>query len=123
MVLLVDDDNDVRAAAAGMLRYAGHDVIEAGSGREALDCLGRESDRIDLMIVDFVMPGMNGVEVARLGRLSRPGLPILFVTGFANTAELAGQTSSDLILRKPFRTTELVAKIGEALRSAPAGFG
>ena len=113
----------MRTATAGMLRYAGYDVIEAASGREALDRLGREGDRIDLMIVDFVMPGMNGVEVARLGRLSRPGLPILFVTGFANTAELAVQTSSDLILRKPFRTTELVAKIGEALRSAPAGFG
>jgi CheY-like chemotaxis protein len=123
MILLVDDDNDVRAAAAGMLRYAGHDLIEAGSGREALDRLGREGDRIDLMIVDFVMPGMNGIEVARLGRLSRPGLPILFVTGFANTAALAVQTNSDLILRKPFRTTELVAKIGEALRRAPAGFG
>jgi signal transduction histidine kinase/CheY-like chemotaxis protein len=123
MVLLVDDDNDVRAAAAGMLRYAGHDVIEAANGPEALDCLGREGDRIDLMIVDFVMPGMNGIEVARLARLSRPGLPILFVTGFANTAALAAQTNSDLILPKPFRTTELVAKIEEALRSVPAGFG
>ena len=118
MVLLVDDDNDVRAAAAGMLRYAGHDVIEAANGREALDCLGREGDRIDLMIVDFVMPGMNGIEVARLARLSRPGLPILFVTGFANTAALAAQTNSDLILSKPFRTTELVAKIEEALLGA-----
>jgi len=123
MVLLVDDDNDVRAAAAGMLRYAGHDVIEAANGREALDCLGREGDRIDLMIVDFVMPGMNGIEVARRVRLSRPGLPILFVTGFANTAALAAQTNSDLILPKPFRTTELVAKIEEALRSVPAGVG
>jgi DNA-binding response OmpR family regulator len=47
-------------------------------------------------------------------------LPILFVTGFANTAALAAQTNSELILRKPFRTTELVAKIGEALRSPPA---
>jgi CheY-like chemotaxis protein len=120
MVLLVDDDNDVRAAAAGMLRYAGHDVIEAANGREALDFLGREGDRIDLMIVDFVMPRMNGVEVARRARLSRPGLPILFVTGFANTAALAAQTNSELILRKPFRTTELVAKIGEAFRSVPA---
>ena len=64
MVLLVDDDVDVRAVTAGMLRYAGHDVIEAASGREALDWLGREGDRIDLMIVDFVMPGMNGIEVA-----------------------------------------------------------
>jgi CheY-like chemotaxis protein len=123
MVLLVDDDNDVRAAAAGMLRYAGHDVIEAANGREALDCLGQEGDRIELMIVDFVMPGMNGIEVARRARLSRPRLPILFVTGFANTAALAAQTNSDLILLKPFRTTELVAKIAEALRSVPTGLG
>ena len=122
MVLLVDDDNDVRAAAAGMLRYTGHDVIEAANGREALDLLGREGDRIDLMIVDFVMPRMNGIEVARRARLSRPGLPILFVTGFANTAALAAQTNSELILRKPFRTTELVAKIGEAFRSVPAAY-
>ena len=61
---------------------------------------------------------MNGVEVARLRRLSRPGLPILFVTGFADTAVLAAQTNSELILRKPF-TTELVAKIGAVLRIAP----
>jgi DNA-binding response OmpR family regulator len=82
-----------------------------------------KGDRIDLMIVDFVMPGMNGIEVARRVRLSQPGLPILVVTGFANTAALAAQTNSDLILSKPFRTTELVAKIEEALRSVPAGFG
>jgi PAS domain S-box-containing protein len=123
MVLLVDDDKDVRAAMAGMLRYAGHDVIEAQNGQEALDRLGRDGDRIDLLIVDFVMPGMNGIEVARRGRLSRPGLPILFVTGFANAAALVAKTNLDLILRKPFRTTELVAKIEEALWRAPAGFG
>ena len=115
-VLLVDDDSEVRAATAEMLRYVGHDVIEAAGGREALDRLDRERDGVDLMIVDYVMPGMNGLEVARLGRLRRPGLHILFVTGFADTAVLAAETTSDHILRKPFTVADLVAKIGAVLR-------
>jgi PAS domain S-box-containing protein len=116
VVLLVDDDAEVRAATAEMLRYVGHDVVEAGSGREALDRLDQHGDRIDLMIVDYVMPGMNGVEIARLGRLKRPRLPILFITGFADTAVLAAEANSHHILRKPFYTTDLVAKIEGALR-------
>ena len=118
VVLLVDDDAEVRAATAEMLRYVGHDVVEAGSGREALDRLDQHGDRIDLMIVDYVMPGMNGVEIARLGRLKRPRLPILFITGFADTAVLAAEANSHHILRKPFYTTDLVAKIEGALRIA-----
>jgi DNA-binding response OmpR family regulator len=70
------------------------------------------------MIVDYVMPGMNGVAIARLGRLKRPGLPILFVTGFADTAVLAAEASSHHILRKPFYTADLVAKIEGVLRIA-----
>ena len=122
VVLVVDDDAEVRAATAEMLRYAGHDVVEAEGGREALDCLDREGDRIDLMIVDYVMPGMNGVETTRLGRLRRPRLPIMFMTGFADTAVLAAETSADLILQKPFYTADLVAKIEGALGSASKRF-
>jgi DNA-binding response OmpR family regulator len=61
---------------------------------------------------------MNGLEVARLGRLRRPGLPILFVTGFADTAALATETTSDHILRKPFTVADLVANIDAVLRIA-----
>jgi CheY-like chemotaxis protein len=118
VVLLVDDDAEVRAATAEMLRYVGHDVVEAGGGREALDRLDQHGDRIDLMIVDYVMPGMNAVEIARLGRLKRPRLPILFVTGFADTAALTAEVNSHHILRKPFYTADLVAKIEGALRIA-----
>jgi len=122
VVLVVDDDAEVRAATAEMLRYAGHEVVEAEGGREALDCLDREGDRIDLMIVDYVMPGMNGVETRRLGRLRRPRLPIMFMTGFADTAVLAAEASADLILQKPFYTADLVAKIEEVLGSASKRF-
>jgi PAS domain S-box-containing protein len=118
VVLLVDDDSEVRAATAEMLRYAGHDVVEAGSGSKALNRLDQEGDPIDLMIVDYVMPGMNGVEVARLGRLRRPNLPILFITGFADTAALAAEADSDHILQKPFYTADLVAKIAGVFRIA-----
>jgi nitrogen-specific signal transduction histidine kinase/CheY-like chemotaxis protein len=118
VILVVDDDSDVRAAAAEMLRYAGHDVVEAASGREALECLDREDARIDLMIVDFVMPEMNGVETARLARLERPGLPVMFMSGFANSAVLAAQTDADYVLQKPFRPSDVAVKVERVLRSA-----
>jgi CheY-like chemotaxis protein len=123
VVLLVDDDAEVRAATAEMLRYVGHDVVEAGSGREALDRLDQDGDRIELMIVDYVMPGMNGVEIARLGRLKRPRLPIMFMTGFADTGVLAAETSADHILQKPFYTADSVAKIEGTFRTAFKHFG
>jgi len=123
VILLVDDDSDVRATTAEMLRYGGHDVLEAAGGREALDRLGREADRVDLMIVDYVMPDMNGLDVARLARLRRPGLPTLFVTGFADTTALAAEATADHILRKPFTVAELVMKIDAVLRIASTRLG
>jgi PAS domain S-box-containing protein len=118
VVLVVDDDSDARAGAAEMLQYAGHDVVEAGSGREALDYLDREDDRIDLMLVDYVMPGLNGIETARLARLRRPGLPIMLMTGFADSAIFAAQATAEHVLQKPFRPSDLAVKVEGALRRA-----
>jgi DNA-binding response OmpR family regulator len=64
------------------------------------------------------MPDIDGVEVARLGRLKRPHLPILFITGFADTAVLAAEANSHHILQKPFYIADLVAKFEAALRMA-----
>ncbi|HWD57872.1 MAG TPA: PAS domain S-box protein [Stellaceae bacterium] len=113
-ILLVDDDDDVRAVAAAMLREAGHTVIEAGSGGAALERLDREAARIDLLIADLAMPGMNGFELARAARQERPDLPILFVTGFADMAK-AGDSAQETVLQKPFRAEELNAKVAEVL--------
>jgi signal transduction histidine kinase len=116
-VLLVDDDNAVREVTRAMLHDLGYLVLEAGSGGAALDLLDR-TPRLDLMIVDFAMPGMNGGEVARLARMRRANLPVLFITGFAERATIEG-IDEPQILRKPFMEDEL----GERVRTALAGAG
>ncbi|MEA3022306.1 MAG: hypothetical protein QOK01_1158, partial [Alphaproteobacteria bacterium] len=108
-ILLVDDDNAVREVTRAMLHELGYAVLEAGSGGAALDVFAREP-KIDLMIVDFAMPGMNGAEVARQAQAKRPSLPILFVTGFSDRSGLAGVDEA-YVLAKPFVYDELASKV------------
>jgi len=115
-VLVVDDDSAVREVTAGLLHDLGYDVIEAGSGGAALDMLDRNAE-IDLLLIDFAMPGMNGAEVAREVRTRRPKLPVVFVTGYADTEALAA-AGHDSILRKPFVEKDLAAKLQSVLRPA-----
>lgn len=115
VILLVDDDADVRTVAAAMLRDFGHEVIEVDTGAAALERLEREGDRIELVIADFAMPGLNGADVARNARQNRPDLPILFITGVAEMVALAMNVAPDEILQKPFRGPELRSKVARAL--------
>jgi signal transduction histidine kinase len=117
-VLLVDDDNAVREVTRAMLHDLGYLVLEAGSGGAALDMLDR-TPRLDLMIVDFAMPGMNGGEVARLARVRRANLPVLFITGFAERSTIEG-IDEPQILRKPFMEEELAEQVRVALSGAAA---
>jgi signal transduction histidine kinase/ActR/RegA family two-component response regulator len=112
-ILLVDDDNAVREVTRTKLHELGYCVLEAGSGGAALDLLDRET-HIDLIMVDFAMPGMNGADVARQARTRRPTLPVLFVTGFADRSALAGITETHII-NKPFVDDELARKVRLAL--------
>ena len=112
-VLLVDDDNAVREVTASILHDLGYGVVEAGSGGAALELLDRETE-IDLLLVDFAMPGMNGAEVAREVLARRPGLPILFVTGYADLEALATAGGSGIV-RKPFVQEDLAAKLRSVL--------
>ena len=118
LILLVDDDSDVREVAAAMLDEAGYEVVEAGSGTAALECLDREGARVGLMIADIAMPGMSGVELAHTVKLRRPDLPILFITGFVGTALPIEEAGPDQLLRKPFRAAELAAKVATLLERA-----
>ncbi|HEX8233567.1 MAG TPA: response regulator [Caulobacteraceae bacterium] len=110
VILVVDDDSAVREITCGLLQDLGHRVIEAGSGGAALEALDRADGAVDLVVLDFAMPGMNGAEVAREVRKRRPDLPILFVTGYADTAVLS-EAPEDEIVQKPFRGDELAAKV------------
>jgi len=112
-ILVVDDDNQVREVTRAMLHELGHRVLEAGSGGAALEILQREHG-IDMLMIDFAMPGMNGAELARQVRVKQPTLPILFATGFADRVALADIDESRII-GKPFVEDELAEKIALAL--------
>src|SRR5262249_33027624 len=78
-LMLVDDDPDVRTATAAMLRDLGCTVIEVGGGAAAVEVIERDESGIDIAMLDFAMPGMNGAEAAQRIRRKRPTLPILLV--------------------------------------------
>ena len=109
-ILLVDDDADVREITAAILAERGYEVVEAGSGGSALDLLEREGAGIDLMLMDYAMPGMNGSEVAREVHARRPALPVLFLTGYADFAAFK-EIGEDHIVSKPFRDDDLLVKV------------
>ncbi|CAN5161064.1 ATP-binding protein [soil metagenome] len=113
VVMVVDDDDAVREVTAGFLSDLGYRVIEAGSGGAALD-LVEQHDRIDAMVLDFAMPGMNGADLARELRSRRPRTPILFATGYADTDAL-GEIDADHIVHKPFSQAELARKVSLSL--------
>ena len=105
--LLVEDEDLVRMSTADMLADLGFAVLEAASAEEALVAIN-EGVHFDLLITDHLMAGMTGVDLARLVRQQRPGLPVLLVSGFA---ESGGVEPSLPRLIKPFRQVELAAKL------------
>jgi CheY-like chemotaxis protein len=113
-ILVIDDDSDVRAFLADSLEGLGHAVVAAEGGEEGLSLLAEKAP--DLALIDYAMPGMNGAEVARAARRARPDLPIVFVTGFAETDQLVGALGPDVtVLRKPFTLAQLTAAVAENL--------
>jgi signal transduction histidine kinase/CheY-like chemotaxis protein len=116
VILLVDDDSAVREVTASILRDLGHVVIEVGSGGGALDLLDRNA-QIELVILDFAMPGMNGMEVARQVRAKVPSCPVVFVTGYADTSALEDIDETQIV-RKPFIDNELADKVQIALANS-----
>ncbi|MDA8523413.1 response regulator [Acidovorax sp. NCPPB 4044] len=116
-VLLVDDEPGVRTTVAEALREQGYRVLEAVDGPEALETL-RAGGPLDLLLTDVGLPGgMNGRQVADAGRALRPGLPVLFITGYAEQAVI-GDRDLDPgmgVLTKPFDLDVLAARVASAL--------
>jgi len=115
IVLVVDDDDDVREVICAMLVCCGYGAIEAENGAAAIKILDSGA-RVDLMLVDIAMPGSNGIETARRARQRRPNLPVLFSSGAPNAARLGGDDiDPDSLICKPYRLEELLRKANACL--------
>jgi len=123
-VLVVDDEMIVRQMIAEILKASGYPVLEAGSGQAAVEQLWRHRDRIGLVILDLIMPGMDGVETFEQIREMAPGLPVVLTTGYARSDQcrrLMRRGPVELI-KKPFKSSELVELVAAVL-GRPAGKG
>lgn len=116
-ILLVEDDQGVRAVAAEMLRSQGYAVIEARSGADALRLLGESPPPIHLLLTDMVMPGMNGRALVEAVLRDRPGMRVLLMSGYAEEASGSPQSPPRNLplLQKPFTVNSLAAKVREVL--------
>jgi len=121
-ILLVEDDHLVREYARSQLLGLGYNVVCAEDGKRALDIL-RSDARCDLLFTDVVMPGgLSGRQLADQARLLRPGLKVLYTSGYTENAIVHhGRLDAGvLLLNKPYRRVELAEKVWQAL-SEPTG--
>jgi CheY-like chemotaxis protein len=113
-ILLVDDNSDVRDFIADCLHGLGHSVVSAEDGEEGLKAL--ETTQPDLVLLDYAMPAMHGADVARAIRKTHPDLPIVFVTGYAESEQMDSAVGAEVaVLRKPFSMAELAAVLEDKL--------
>ena len=104
-ILVVDDDPDILDYASGVLEEYGYAVLTAADGATALVLL-HDHPEIDLLFTDIVMPGLHGAEVARRACQQRPGLKVLFTSGYAADVVPAGR-----LLKKPYRPHQLTQEV------------
>jgi len=116
-IILAEDDDAVRAIARTTLERAGYRVLAASDGLRALALLDEHPEAIDLLLTDVIMPNMNGRELAERMSALRPGLPVLFVSGYTDNV-LADQgipQSETALLDKPFTPASLTAAVAAIL--------
>jgi PAS domain S-box-containing protein len=118
-ILLVDDHEAVRLTTAAMLRDLGHQVTEMTDGAEAIAFLRTSRGGWDLLVTDYAMPHVSGVEVIRKARESAPGLPAIVITGYADATSIGRRPDDVLVLPKPFTPEQMNKAIRQALTPAP----
>ena len=116
-VLVVDDDEAVRELLVTVLEELGYVVLQAADGPGALALLAGE-DRVDLLIADLGLPGLGGRQVAQAARAERPGLSVLFITGYAEDAPQATTEAGTALIGKPFGLEVVAARVREMLDRA-----
>ncbi|HKP97992.1 MAG TPA: AAA family ATPase [Fibrobacteria bacterium] len=115
-ILLVEDEESVRKFTAQALESQGYRVLAFARGREALQWLENPSLEVQLAISDIVMPDMGGKELAERIRKSRPKLPILFISGYADQPESFDPLRGESLLQKPFGLSEILKRVRQILR-------
>ena len=116
-ILVVDDEDSVRAVASALLRRRGFRIQEASDGAKALELFEQQPDAFDLVLLDLTMPGMNGEETVRALRDVRPTVNVLLMSGYNEqevTAMFEGRSLSGF-LQKPFRADDLYASVARSL--------
>ena len=117
-ILLAEDDDSLRQFLAKALTRAGHVVVHCGDGNEALTEIEARNVDFDLLLADIVMPGLDGIELARRANEIIPGLKVLFITGFAAVAlhaRRSGPMRDTKVLSKPFHLNDLVDQVDKIL--------
>jgi signal transduction histidine kinase len=117
-ILLVEDDNVVRSLAEALLAGAGYRVLVAAGASEAMEKW--KEGPVDLLVTDFMMPGMNGVQLAERLSSSRPNLKVLLVSGHAESTVIEDKLADPgtPFIGKPFKVTEFLEKVREVLDSS-----
>ena len=115
-VLLVEDDMGVQRLATRMLRSAGYTVLIADNGLEAIALLQQHGGPVDVIVTDLVMPGMGGGDLARVIRVQRPEMGIVFTSGYRDESRVSlSAVDSAAVLPKPYSTAQLQQKVRQAL--------
>jgi DNA-binding NtrC family response regulator len=120
-VLVCEDEGGIRKVVTTMLTKQGYRVLEAATPQEAIGRLQKESETIDLLVTDIVMPQINGFELAKTARELREGIRVLYMSGYTDSQVNANWTvdQNTPFLHKPFTASTLAHKVREAL-SGPA---
>jgi two-component system cell cycle sensor histidine kinase/response regulator CckA len=116
-LLLVEDEDAVRAFSARALRKKGYDVLEASSGEHALELMAEQGDKVDLLITDVVMPNVDGPTLVRRVRETRPEVKVIFISGYTEDSfrRNLGEESGIHFLGKPFTLKQLAGMVKDVL--------
>ena len=121
-VLLVDDSRELREVTTASLQQMGFEVSAAAGGAEALAMIEKEPDRFDIIVTDFAMPLVSGIDVIRFARNLRSGWPAIILTGYVDSARVADRPADVAVISKPFEDHLLAESIRKtAARARKAG--
>ena len=121
LVLVVDDEESIRAMAATALQRVGFDVLQAGDGREGIEVFRHRAPELRAVVLDLVMPVLGGEAALEEMMRIAPGVPVILSSGYEGDSPASGASGGRPFLQKPYTITELVEKVRSAVEPADSG--